>query len=126
MWPLATISSIAATSHPAAPFTPPALDVLMLVGFLGSILTLLFWMHQRQSRSRVAALAVCLAGMAIYGFLQGAWPLGIIECVWSVSAFQRWRHKTVVHKPNTRGLWVLAESRPRLWDNESRISRMFN
>ncbi len=126
MWSLATTTSIAATSHPAVPYTPPQLDVMMLAGFIGSILTLLFWMHQRQSRSCIAALAVCLAGMAIYGFLQGAWALGIIACLWAISTFHRWHHQTLVHKPITRGLRLLAESRPRLWDSESRISRMFN
>ena len=25
-----------------------------------------------------------------YGFLQGAWPFGLVEGVWSVVAFRRW------------------------------------
>jgi len=27
---------------------------------------------------------------SIYGFLQGAWPFGLVEAVWSVVAFNRW------------------------------------
>jgi hypothetical protein len=27
---------------------------------------------------------------SIYGFLQGAWPFGIIECVWGFVALQKW------------------------------------
>jgi hypothetical protein len=123
MLSLATMSSIAATSHQTAQLTPPTLDVLMLTGFLGSILTLLFWMHQKQSKSCVAALAVCLAGMAIYGFLQGAWPLAILECVWSIATFQRWRQKRIVHKPNMRFLWLMLDSHPH--EAGSRMSRMF-
>jgi hypothetical protein len=31
----------------------------------------------------------CLLG-SIYGFLQGAWPFGVVEAVWSVVAMRRW------------------------------------
>ena len=33
--------------------------------------------------------AACLLGSA-YGFLQGAWPFGLVEGVWSVIALRRW------------------------------------
>ena len=26
-----------------------------------------------------------------YGFLQGAWPFGVVEAVWSLIAARRWR-----------------------------------
>ena len=31
----------------------------------------------------------CLLGSA-YGFLQGAWPFGLVEGVWSMVALRRW------------------------------------
>ena len=31
----------------------------------------------------------CVLG-SIYGFLQGAWPFGLVEAVWSVVAVKRW------------------------------------
>ncbi len=31
----------------------------------------------------------CLLG-SIYGFLQGAWPFGLVEAVWSVIALRKW------------------------------------
>ena len=31
----------------------------------------------------------CLLG-SIYGFLQGAWPFGLVEVVWSAVAAKRW------------------------------------
>jgi hypothetical protein len=55
-----------------------------------AILTLLFFLHQRQSRKAVLGLAICLAAMSLYGFLQGAWPLGMIELVWSTATLVRW------------------------------------
>ena len=33
--------------------------------------------------------AACLLGSA-YGFLQGAWPFGGVEAVWSAVALLRW------------------------------------
>jgi hypothetical protein len=45
-----------------------------------------------ESRSRWLILAFslsCIFG-SIYGFLQGAWPFGLVEGVWSVIAFKRW------------------------------------
>ena len=36
--------------------------------------------------------AACLASSA-YGFLQGAWPFGVVEIVWSGVALQRWRKR---------------------------------
>ncbi|HET9177978.1 MAG TPA: hypothetical protein VFQ24_06435 [Terriglobia bacterium] len=37
----------------------------------------------------LAFAASCLMG-SIYGFLQGAWPFGIVESVWSLVALRRW------------------------------------
>ena len=31
----------------------------------------------------------CVMGSA-YGFLQGAWPFGLVEAVWSAVAVRRW------------------------------------
>src|ERR1700693_6476983 len=37
----------------------------------------------------LAFAASCALGSA-YGFLQGAWPFGLVEAVWSVVAIRRW------------------------------------
>ncbi len=45
-----------------------------------------------EGRSRWFILAfagACVLG-SIYGFLQGAWPFGLVEGVWSVVALRRW------------------------------------
>ncbi len=38
----------------------------------------------------VAFAGACLLASA-YGFLQGAWPFGLVEAVWSLVALRRWR-----------------------------------
>jgi len=32
----------------------------------------------------------CLLG-SVYGFLQGAWPFGVVEAIWAAIAVHRWR-----------------------------------
>ncbi len=46
---------------------------------------------ENKSRSFILAFScACLLGSA-YGFLQGAWPFGLVELVWAGVAFRRWR-----------------------------------
>jgi hypothetical protein len=45
-----------------------------------------------ESRGPIWILAfagACLLGSS-YGFLQGAWPFGLVEAVWAVVALRRW------------------------------------
>src|SRR5207302_3068375 len=80
----------AAAAGARRPAVEPQLDVVMLFGFLAAFITLVCWLRRRRSRSVYLALAACLAASAAYGFLQGAWPLGILEAAWSAAAVHRW------------------------------------
>jgi hypothetical protein len=40
----------------------------------------------------LAFAAACALG-SVYGFLQGAWPFGVIEAIWAAVAVRRWRMK---------------------------------
>jgi hypothetical protein len=45
-----------------------------------------------EARSRWWTLAfagACALGSA-YGFLQGAWPFGLVEAVWALVALRKW------------------------------------
>jgi hypothetical protein len=51
---------------------------------------LVFYALEKRSRWYTLAFAgACIMG-SIYGFLQGAWPFGIVEAIWSVVAIRRW------------------------------------
>jgi len=52
---------------------------------------LVFYALERRSSWFVLAFALACALASIYGFLQGAWPFGVIELVWSFVALRRWR-----------------------------------
>jgi hypothetical protein len=46
-------------------------------------------LENRSSWFILAFAASCLLGSA-YGFLQGAWPFGLVEAVWALVAAARW------------------------------------
>ncbi len=67
------------------------MDLLTVYGIVSVVSMLIF--YTLEARSKVYVLlfaAACLASSA-YGFLQGAWPFGVVELVWSVVALRRWR-----------------------------------
>ena len=45
---------------------------------------------EKRSEWFILAFAASCVLASIYGFLQGAWPFGIVEAVWSVVALRRW------------------------------------
>ena len=49
----------------------------------------------------LAFSAACALG-SVYGFLQGAWPFGIVEAVWALVAVGRWR--TASHPSRPAGM----------------------
>jgi hypothetical protein len=69
-------------------------DPLTLFGALAVSAMLLFYALEARSATFVLAFAgACLASSA-YGFLQGAWPFGVVEAIWSGIALRRWRART--------------------------------
>jgi hypothetical protein len=46
-------------------------------------------LESRSSWFILAFAFACTLGSA-YGFLQGAWPFGAVEAIWSVVALRRW------------------------------------
>jgi len=66
------------------------MDRLTIFGLLAVSLMLAFYALERRSRVFVLAFAgSCLMGSA-YGFLQGAWPFGVVEVIWAFVALRRW------------------------------------
>jgi hypothetical protein len=63
---------------------------LTAFGVLAVTLMLVFYALEKRSRWFILAFAgSCVLG-SIYGFLQGAWPFGIVEAIWSLVALRRW------------------------------------
>jgi len=65
-------------------------DNLTLFGLVAVSAMLVCYAFEARSNWFVLGFsAACLAGSA-YGFLQGAWPFGIVEAIWSMVALRRW------------------------------------
>jgi hypothetical protein len=63
---------------------------LTLFGLFAVTAMLVTYALESRSSWFILAFAVaCLLGSA-YGFLQGAWPFGVVEAIWSVVALRRW------------------------------------
>ncbi len=63
---------------------------LTLYGLISVSTMLLCYALEDRSAWFVLAFAVACLMASSYGFLQGAWPFGAVELVWSVIALRRW------------------------------------
>ena len=66
------------------------MDRITLFGLFAVSLMLVTYALEDRSRWFVLAFAVACALGSIYGFLQGAWPFGLVEAVWAMVALRRW------------------------------------
>ncbi len=66
------------------------LDGLTLFGLLSLSAMLVFYALEHRSHWFVLAFAIGCIAASIYGFLQGAWPFGVVELIWAAVAFKRW------------------------------------
>jgi len=65
-------------------------DALTLYGLIAVTAMLVCYALEKRSHWFILAFAVSCAMGSVYGFLQGAWPFGLVEAVWSVVAVRRW------------------------------------
>jgi hypothetical protein len=67
------------------------MDTLTVFGLFAVTAMLVFYALEDRSRWLVLAFATACALGSAYGFIQGAWPFGVIEAIWAVVAVARWR-----------------------------------
>ena len=67
-------------------------DTLTMFGlFAVTAMVVCYALEKRNPWFILAFAGSCILASA-YGFLQGAWPFGLVEAVWSMVALQRWWH----------------------------------
>jgi hypothetical protein len=66
------------------------MDRLTLFGLFAVTLMLVTYALEERSHWFVLAFAAACALGSAYGFLQGAWPFGLVEAVWAGVALWRW------------------------------------
>jgi hypothetical protein len=71
------------------------MDALTVFGLFAVTAMLVCYALEARSRWWTLAFAAsCVLG-SIYGFLQGAWPFGLVEGVWALVALWRWRQTQI-------------------------------
>jgi hypothetical protein len=67
---------------------------LSAFGLLAVTAMLVFYALEDRGPAFILAFAAACALASVYGFLQGAWPFGLVEGVWALIALHRWRKRT--------------------------------
>jgi hypothetical protein len=66
------------------------MDALTLFGLFAVTAMLVTYALEERSPWFLLLFAIACALGSVYGFLQGAWPFGLVEAVWSLVALRRW------------------------------------
>ncbi len=66
------------------------MDMLTFFGLCAVSMMLITYTLENRSHWYVFLFAIACALGSTYGFLQGAWPFGLVEAVWAFIALKRW------------------------------------
>jgi len=67
------------------------MNALTWFGLIAVTLMLVSYALERRSAWWILAFSFACALGSSYGFMQGAWPFGLVEAIWAVVALRRWR-----------------------------------
>jgi len=67
------------------------MDPLSAFGLFAVTAMLVTYALEDRDRRYILAFAGSWALASAYGFLQGAWPFGLVEAAWALVAVRRWR-----------------------------------
>ena len=86
------------------------MDTLTLFGLFAVVSMLICYALEHRSPWFILAFAGACVLASTYGFLQGAWPFGLVEAIWALVAVQRWRSKMRASRPGALPQQVEHES----------------
>jgi hypothetical protein len=66
------------------------MDGLTLFGLFAVTAMLVSYALEAKSPWYILAFAFACGLGSTYGFLQGAWPFGVVEAIWALVALRRW------------------------------------
>jgi hypothetical protein len=69
-------------------------NALTFFGLFAVTAMLVFYALEDRKPVFILAFAAACALGSVYGFLQGAWPFGVVEAIWAGVAVRRWRLKS--------------------------------
>jgi hypothetical protein len=69
------------------------MSLLTLFGVVSVTAMLVFYALEDRAPVFIFLFAAACAASSTYGFLQGAWPFGVVEAVWTGVALRRWQRR---------------------------------
>ena len=78
------------------------MDGLTAFGLASVTAMLVCYALEARSPWFVAGFAAACVLASAYGFLQGAWPFGLVEAVWAAVAAHRWWRRVSEPTPDGR------------------------
>jgi hypothetical protein len=79
------------------------IDPLTAFGLFSVTAMMLCYAVEDRSPRFILGFAASCALASAYGFLQGAWPFGVVEAIWALVAVQRWRTKVKTSDESASG-----------------------
>lgn len=64
--------------------------------FAVAAMLVMYALEERSAFYTLGFAGACLLA-SLYGFLQGAWPFGVVEAVWTLVALRKWRRLRAAH-----------------------------
>jgi hypothetical protein len=71
------------------------MDALTTFGLFAVTAMLVCYALEARGRLYILGFAVACGLGSAYGFLQGAWPFGVVEAIWAGVALRRWHRARV-------------------------------
>ena len=68
----------------------PDFGLLHAFGLVAVTFTLICYALEDRSPDFILGFAAGSLASSAYGFLQGAWPFGLVEIAWTIVAIRRW------------------------------------
>lgn len=90
---------------------PGMMDSLSIFGLCAvSLMLLTYALEERSPLFTLAFAGSCALG-STYGFLQGAWPFGLVEGIWSIVAVRKWlTRRRQTRLPEAAGVDFIPEN----------------
>jgi len=70
------------------------MTLLSAFGLVAVAAMLVTYALEERSRWFTLAFAGACGLGSVYGFLQGAWPFGVLEAIWSLVAIIKWHRRS--------------------------------
>ena len=81
------------------------MDGLTGFGLFAVSAMLVCYALEKRSPWFILAFAGSCGLASAYGFLQGAWPFGLVEAIWAIVALRRWHHARRPNRQRFRRLY---------------------